>query len=162
MIWHIKPYAQQIHDSQGFYMTKIVLIGAGSLQFGTVMIGDIFTSDHLWDAEIVLNDINNAAAKRTATVAREFMKAHNLEQTLQVESDLRLALPGADFYWSWRSLCALGYGLENTATIWLQTDLWRKWRSWRFVSFAKDCSTYTFDMPRYRKILSQRFCIQLL
>ena len=78
-------------------MTKIVLIGAGSLQFGTGMLGDIFTSDHLCDAEIVLNDINNAAAKRTASVAREFMKAHNLEQTLHVESDLRLALPGADF-----------------------------------------------------------------
>ena len=79
-------------------MTKIVLIGAGSLQFGTGMLGDIFTSDHLCDAEIVLNDINDAAAKRTATVAREFMEAHNLEQTLHVESDLRLALPGADFY----------------------------------------------------------------
>ena len=78
-------------------MTKIVLIGAGSLQFGTGMLGDIFTSDHLCDAEIVLNDINNAAAKCTATVAREFMKAHNLEQTLHVESDLRLALPGAYF-----------------------------------------------------------------
>ena len=54
-------------------MTKIVLIGAGSLQFGTGMLGDIFTSDHLFDAEIMLNDINNAAAKRTGTVAREFM-----------------------------------------------------------------------------------------
>ena len=78
-------------------MTKIVLIGAGSLQFGTGILGDIFTSYHLCDAEIVLNDINNVAAKRTATVAREFMKAHNLEQTLHVESDLRVALPGADF-----------------------------------------------------------------
>lgn len=78
-------------------MTKIVLIGAGSLQFGTGMLGDIFTSDHLCDAEIVLNDINDAAAKRTATVAREFMEAHNLEQTLHVEGDLRLALSGADF-----------------------------------------------------------------
>ena len=61
------------------------------------MLGDIFTSDHLCDAEIVLNDINNAAAKRTVTAAREFMKAHNLEQTLHVESDLRFALLGADF-----------------------------------------------------------------
>ncbi len=78
-------------------MTKIVLIGAGSLQFGAGMLGDIFTSDHLRDAGIVLNDINKAAVDRTAYVAQEFMKAHNLEQTLQVESDLHLALQGADF-----------------------------------------------------------------
>ena len=45
----------------------------------------------------MLNDINNASAKRTASVVRELMKAHNLEQTLYVESDLRLPLPGADF-----------------------------------------------------------------
>ena len=73
-------------------MTKIVLIGAGSLQFGTGILGDIFTSYHLCDAEIVLNDINNVATKRTATVAREFMQAHNLEQTLHVESDLRFRI----------------------------------------------------------------------
>ena len=54
-------------------MTIIVLIGAGSLQFGTGMLGDFFTSNHLCDAEIMLNEINNAAAKRTATVASEFM-----------------------------------------------------------------------------------------
>ena len=78
-------------------MTKIVLIGAGSLQFGTAMLGDIFTSDHLCDVEIVLNDINKAGADRTATVAREFIKAHNLEHTLHVESDLHVALQGADF-----------------------------------------------------------------
>ena len=59
-------------------MTIIVLIGAGSLQFGTGMLGDFFTSNHLCDAEIMLNEINNAAAKRTASVAHEFIKAHYL------------------------------------------------------------------------------------
>ena len=39
-------------------MTKLVLVGAGSLQFGTGMLGDIFQSAPLKGAEIVLNDIN--------------------------------------------------------------------------------------------------------
>ena len=78
-------------------MTKIVLVGAGSLQFGTGMLGDIFQSKVLADAEIVLNDINEPAAKRTAEVARAFIADHKLKQTIAVESDLARALKGADF-----------------------------------------------------------------
>ncbi len=78
-------------------MTKIVLVGAGSLQFGTGMLGDIFQSKVLTDAEIVLNDINEPAAKRTAEVARAFIADHKLKQTIAVESDLARALKGADF-----------------------------------------------------------------
>lgn len=78
-------------------MTKIVLVGAGSLQFGTGMLGDIFQSDVLADAEIVLNDINGPAAERTANVARSFIKDHHLKQTVVVESSLPKALQGADF-----------------------------------------------------------------
>ena len=50
-------------------MTKIVLVGAGSLQFGTGMLGDVFQSAHLTDAEIVLHDINLEAAQRTLKVS---------------------------------------------------------------------------------------------
>ena len=78
-------------------MTKIVLVGAGSLQFGTGMLGDIFQSKVLTDAEIVLNDINEPAAKRTAEVARAFIADHKLKQTVAVDSDLARALKGADF-----------------------------------------------------------------
>ena len=78
-------------------MTKIVLVGAGSLQFGTGMLGDIFQSAHLAEAEIVLNDINEAAAKRTEGVANAFITENGLQQSVRVESDLAKALPGADF-----------------------------------------------------------------
>lgn len=78
-------------------MSKIVLVGAGSLQFGTGMLGDIFQSSVLRDAEIVLNDINEAAAKRTEAVANAFISEHGLKQTVRVESELAKALPGADF-----------------------------------------------------------------
>ncbi len=78
-------------------MAKIVLVGAGSLQFGAGMIGDIFTSKALADAEIVLNDINTAAAENTCRIANEYIEANNLKQTVSVQSDLKAAVTGADF-----------------------------------------------------------------
>ena len=41
--------------------TKIVLVGAGSAQFGYGTLGDIFQSKTLYGSEIVLHDINMAA-----------------------------------------------------------------------------------------------------
>ncbi len=40
---------------------KIVLIGAGSAQFGSGTLGDIFQSDVLKGSEVVLHDIDAAA-----------------------------------------------------------------------------------------------------
>jgi len=78
-------------------MTKIVLVGAGSLQFGTGMLGDIFTSSVLKGAEIVLNDINEAAALRTLKTAQDFVADNNLDFTISVDSDLRSGLKDANF-----------------------------------------------------------------
>ena len=78
-------------------MTKIVLVGAGSLQFGTGMLGDVFQSSVLKDAEIVLNDINNAAALRTLKVAQDFAETHGHGQSLSADDNLARALIGADF-----------------------------------------------------------------
>ncbi|WP_371171181.1 hypothetical protein [Aliiroseovarius sp. 2305UL8-7] len=76
---------------------KIVLVGAGSLQFGAGMLGDVFQSSYLTEAEIILNDINEAAARQTAEVANTFISENNLKQNVSVESDLAKALRGADF-----------------------------------------------------------------
>lgn len=78
-------------------MTKIVLVGAGSLQFGTGMLGDIFQSATLKGAQIVLNDINEGAAKRTLKVAQDYCAANGLDFDISVEGDLRVALKGTDF-----------------------------------------------------------------
>lgn len=76
---------------------KIVLVGAGSLQFGAGMLGDVFQSAHLTEAEIVLNDINEAAATRTEVMANAFISENGLKQNVRVESDLAKALQGANF-----------------------------------------------------------------
>ena len=78
-------------------MTKIVLVGAGSLQFGTGMLGDVFQSQHLKGVEIVLHDINEAAAARTLKVAQDYTRAHDLNYPISATTDLRAALQGARF-----------------------------------------------------------------
>lgn len=78
-------------------MTKIVLVGAGSLQFGTGMLGDIFQSSHLSGAEIVLHDINLTAAKRTLQVAQAYIEAKRLTHKISATTDLKTALKNARF-----------------------------------------------------------------
>ena len=78
-------------------MPKIVLVGAGSLQFGTCMLGDLFQSQCLSGTEVVLNDINQSAALRTLKVAQDFIKEHDLDFSISVDTNLEKALLNADF-----------------------------------------------------------------
>lgn len=78
-------------------MSRIVLVGAGSLQFGTGMVGDIFQSEVLVGLEIILNDINPAAAKRTLQLTQDYIDTNNLRFSVRVETDLCVALKGADY-----------------------------------------------------------------
>ncbi len=78
-------------------MTKIVLVGAGSLQFGTGILGDIFSSSVLDGAEIVLNDIDKKAADRMMHVAQDYISSNRLTHKIIVEANLLTALRGAKF-----------------------------------------------------------------
>ena len=57
---------------------RIVLIGAGSAQFGFGTLSDIFASKVLEGSEIVLHDINPQALKRTLDAAQAHVEAHAL------------------------------------------------------------------------------------
>jgi len=78
-------------------MTKIVLIGAGSAQFGCGSLGDVFSSDLLADAEVALHDINPDALARTQRTAAAFVEAQGLRQRITAGTDLPAALADADF-----------------------------------------------------------------
>jgi len=52
---------------------KIVLVGAGSAQFGCGTLGDIFCSKTLAGSEITLLDINAEAADKTLKTAKDFI-----------------------------------------------------------------------------------------
>ncbi len=76
---------------------KIVLVGAGSAQFGCGTLGDIFNSAKLAGSEITLLDINAQALDVVLRVAREFIEKNGLKYTVNATTDRRAAFKGADF-----------------------------------------------------------------
>jgi alpha-galactosidase len=79
-------------------MTKIVLIGAGSVSFGTRTLRDLFAAcRELEGSTIVLVDINAEALNLMQAVARRLNEAMGQPFTLQATTDRAEALPGAQF-----------------------------------------------------------------
>jgi alpha-galactosidase len=76
---------------------KIVLIGAGSSQFGYGTLGEIFQSSTLKSAHIHLLDINNEALQKVYKTGQQFIADHKLSCTLEAGTDRKKALQGADF-----------------------------------------------------------------
>ena len=77
--------------------TRIVLIGAGSAQFGFDMLGDFFQSSILSDCEIILHDIDAKALERVRRAGQDFIDEHQLSVQLAATLSREEALLGADF-----------------------------------------------------------------
>ena len=75
----------------------IVLIGAGSAQFGLGTLGDIFKSKPLAGSSIVLHDINPQALRKVEDIARQFIQEHELPYTLSATTLRQDALRDATF-----------------------------------------------------------------
>ncbi|MBL4680641.1 MAG: hypothetical protein JKY88_07960 [Pseudomonadales bacterium] len=91
--------------------TKIVLIGAGSAQFGFDMLGDIFQSDTLSGCHIVLHDIDPNALDRVLKSAKEFITNNKLVVTLTATTHRTEALIGADY-------CIISIEVGNRFALW--------------------------------------------
>ena len=76
---------------------KIVLIGAGSAQFGYGTLGEIFSSEVLRDSEVALLDINPEALRTVHGTAEAFVRQHGLPTRVTATTDRSKALQGADF-----------------------------------------------------------------
>ena len=76
---------------------KIILIGAGSTNFGLGTIGDIFKSKVLVGSTIVLLDINTEALKNSETIAKNYNKQLNLNFKIEATTSRKEALNDADF-----------------------------------------------------------------
>lgn len=76
---------------------RVVLIGAGSVQFGFDTLGDIFQSKVLTGCHVVLHDINPEALAFVEKSGREFIAANQLPHTISASTDRKEALKGADF-----------------------------------------------------------------
>ncbi|MCX7029581.1 MAG: alpha-glucosidase [Spirochaetes bacterium] len=76
---------------------KIVLIGAGSAQFGFGMLGDIFSCSALRGSEIALVDINQETLARVVSTATAFVEERKLPFRITASVDRREVLSNADF-----------------------------------------------------------------
>jgi alpha-galactosidase len=76
---------------------RIVLIGAGSAQFGYGTIGDILQSKVLEGSHIVLHDINPDTLAIVAETGRAFIEERGLPFTLSATTSRAEAFEGADF-----------------------------------------------------------------
>lgn len=92
---------------------KIVLIGAGSANFGLGVMGDLLKSQVFAGGTICLHDINAEALARTEAFGRHYIEARNLPYTLEATTDRKSALQGADF-------CIISIEVGNRFELWEQ------------------------------------------
>jgi alpha-galactosidase len=78
-------------------MTRIVFIGAGSVEFTRNLLGDILTFPELVDAEIVLHDIDAERLATAEAMARWTNDTLGAHARIESHLDRRRALEGADF-----------------------------------------------------------------
>ena len=75
---------------------KIVLIGAGSANFGLEAVSDIYRSKILEGSEIVLHDTDAKSLKETQSVADKYKGEFGVNYTVRSSTDRKEALKGAD------------------------------------------------------------------
>jgi len=78
-------------------VTRIVFIGAGSVEFTRNLLGDILTFPELSGATIVLHDIDAERLETATAMARWTNGAVGAHATIEASLDRRAALEGADF-----------------------------------------------------------------
>jgi alpha-galactosidase len=76
---------------------RIVLIGAGSAQFGLGTLGDIFKNKALAGSSILLHDINPQAMGKVEGIAQQFIREKELPYTLSATTSRQEALQDATF-----------------------------------------------------------------
>lgn len=76
---------------------KIVIIGAGSVSFGSSCIRDAFTTKELWGSELVFVDLDRTSLERSYQAALRINNELNAGFSLWHTTDRCEALRGADF-----------------------------------------------------------------
>jgi alpha-galactosidase len=95
---------------------RIVLIGAGSAQFGYGTMGDVFQSKVLEGSHVVLHDINPDTLAVVAKTGQQFIEENNLPFSISATTSRAEALQGADF-------CVISIEIGDRFELWEQD--WR-------------------------------------
>ena len=93
--------------------SRIVLIGAGSAQFGFDMLGDVFQSEVLAGSHVVLHDINAKSLERVHRAGEDFVRDNAIGITLSATTSREEALAGADF-------CVISIEVGDRFALWEQ------------------------------------------
>ena len=94
-------------------MNKIVLIGAGSANFGLGTIGDIFKSKILEGSTVTLHDINAKALENTKKIALEYKEKLKVNYNIEATTNRAEALKDATF-------CIISIEVGNRFDLWDQ------------------------------------------
>ena len=94
-------------------MIKIVLIGAGSSQFGLGTISDIFKSKTLEGSKIMLHDINKEALEKTKSTAEKYKEKLNSNYIIEASTSREEALTDAHY-------CLISIEVGNRFDLWDQ------------------------------------------
>ena len=94
-------------------MSRIVLIGAGSTNFGLGIIGDIFKSKYFEQSTIVLHDINSDSLARTFKIAKEYKEKLGKKNRIEATISRTEALKNASF-------CLIFIEVGNRFDLWDQ------------------------------------------
>jgi alpha-galactosidase len=95
---------------------RIVLIGAGSSQFGFDLLADIFGSPVLAGSQVVLHDIDAPALEAAFSEASAYVRERGLAFGLSATTDRAQAVQGADF-------CVIAIEVGDRFRLWEQD--WR-------------------------------------
>ena len=94
-------------------MNKIVLIGAGSANFGLGTIGDIFKSKILEGSTVTLHDINEKALENTKNIAVKYKEKLKVNYNIEATTNRAEALKDATF-------CIISIEVGNRFDLWDQ------------------------------------------
>jgi len=94
-------------------MSKIVLIGAGSANFGLGTIGDIFKSKILVGSTITLHDINSKALENIRNIAEKYKEKLKVNYNIEATTNREDALKNATF-------CIISIEVGNRFDLWDQ------------------------------------------
>jgi alpha-galactosidase len=76
---------------------KITFIGAGSTSFAKNLMGDILNYPELAESTISLHDIDEQRLRESETIAYRVCDVLNVKPTIEITTDRRAALDGADY-----------------------------------------------------------------
>jgi alpha-galactosidase len=93
-------------------MTKVAFIGAGSTVFAKNLMGDILSFPELADSTISLMDIDRNRLRTSEEVAHRINKTLGAHAIIEVTTDRRAALDGADY-----AICMIQVGGYKPSTV---------------------------------------------